>query len=78
MAPRIGFAGLGKHHALARARLDQRADTLADRLDAAITRAEAAMQGYESGAMAAIERDIGDFEAAVTEGSNSLKNLSGA
>lgn len=75
MAPRVGFRGLGKYQELKLAELDDKADKLANRIDAAVAKGSNAIDAHHK-ALDTREREIAEFEKAATDLSNGAPPLS--
>jgi hypothetical protein len=66
---RVGFRGLGIYQELKLAELDQRADRLADRIDAMVVKGATAVDAHAK-VLEQREHEIAEFEKAATELSN--------
>lgn len=71
---RVGFRGLGKYQDVKLAELDQKADKLADRLDALTVKGSNAIDAHAK-MLDQREREISDFEKAAVELSNGAPPL---
>lgn len=67
--PRVGFKGLKSYQVTAQAKLDARADQLADRIDKIVDRGMTTAGNYDK-VLDNQEHDIDDMDAMVREGSN--------